>query len=289
MWSRHQARFVMIFGKNVEIKSAVTKDLSMWEAFVPSSLQPQLKGESTRWLVNSQSEQKDPDRRPLCPLSDQSHPPWLMKFRKWLPAFLRGAWKLVGNGEGYPLSFIKADFRATCVMELEHMSLGFLKLSDFMHSFPEFCTLRVSHTENGLASYMVLFSSNPRTQHELLPSTWQMQHIQPYPSSRTVKPPKSSSTPEVSDDESSTTESKAGEKVNTSLAGFGEGSQSFDPWRKVIDSLQWRLGNTGLTNSEHHMKQGGTEGLIQPPPGDNKGTIEAGQLPYFSFSKDSGC
>jgi len=56
-----------------------------------------------------------------------------------------------------------------------------------------------------------------------------MQHIQPYPSSRAVEPPKSSSTPEVSDDESSTTESKAGEKVNTSLAGFGEGSQSFDP------------------------------------------------------------
>jgi len=262
----------------------VTRDLSASEASVPSFLQPQLKGESTRLLGNSQSEQKDLDRQPLYPLSDQRHPPWLVKFKKWLPAFLRGAWKRVGNGDGYPLSSIKADFRATCGTELDHMSLGFLKLSDFMRAFPEFCTLRVSHTGIGFASHMVLFPSNSRTQHELLPSSRQMQHAQLYPFSRAaVEPPKFPSTSEVCDDESSTTESKAGEKVNTGCAGFGEESQSFNPWRKVTDSLRWGLGNTGLTDSEHHMKQEGTEGLIQPPPSDGKGAIEAGQVPYFSL------
>lgn len=83
-------------------------------------------------------------------------PPWLVKFKKWFPAYLNKTCKRLGEGEWYPLSSLKGDFRATCGMELDHESIGFLKLSDFLRSLPGICKMQVISTGNGSPTHMVL-------------------------------------------------------------------------------------------------------------------------------------
>ncbi|KAG7559149.1 Ankyrin repeat-containing domain superfamily [Arabidopsis thaliana x Arabidopsis arenosa] len=71
-----------------------------------------------------------------------SVPPWLKFFVNWLPRYLRdtsASWR----GAGYPLSSLKADFRAVFGMDLDHASLGFAKLIDFIKYFPKLCQMKV--------------------------------------------------------------------------------------------------------------------------------------------------
>ncbi|EFH51736.1 hypothetical protein ARALYDRAFT_484658 [Arabidopsis lyrata subsp. lyrata] len=71
-----------------------------------------------------------------------SVPPWLKSFVNWLPRYLRDTsanWR----GAGYPLSSLKADFRAVFGMDLDHASLGFPKLIDFIKYFPKLCQMKV--------------------------------------------------------------------------------------------------------------------------------------------------
>ncbi|CAL9248190.1 unnamed protein product, partial [Arabidopsis halleri] len=71
-----------------------------------------------------------------------SVPPWLKFFVNWLPRYLRdtsASWR----GAGYPLSSLKADFRAVFGMDLDHASLGFPKLIDFIKYFPKLCQMKV--------------------------------------------------------------------------------------------------------------------------------------------------
>ncbi|XP_024006856.1 uncharacterized protein LOC18012966 [Eutrema salsugineum] len=86
-------------------------------------------------------------------------PPWLKKFVNWLPRYLRDvshSWR----ENGYPLSSLKADFRAIFGMELAHSSLGFPKLIDFIKSFPKLC-----HVQSVLVG-----KSGPATHWVMLPS-----------------------------------------------------------------------------------------------------------------------
>ncbi|PKA51963.1 Ankyrin repeat domain-containing protein EMB506, chloroplastic [Apostasia shenzhenica] len=125
------AHFITISGKRVEIKSAM-----------PS-----------KKLV-----QENPNRT-----TSSNFPPWVLKFMRWFPSYLNKVSRRLGEGEWYPLSSLKGDFRATCGMELDYESLGFSKLSDFLRSFPGICSMHVVPTSNGAATHMVLlpFHSRP--------------------------------------------------------------------------------------------------------------------------------
>ena len=91
-------------------------------------------------------------------------PFWLSAFKKWFPAFLRG---VLRRQESYPLSSVKADFRATCGLELDHVSVGYAKLSDFLHTMPDVCKMKIVPVGKGPATHVILQPCNlaPETSH----------------------------------------------------------------------------------------------------------------------------
>ncbi|ERN06018.1 hypothetical protein AMTR_s00142p00024640 [Amborella trichopoda] len=133
-----EAQFVTIWGKKVEIKSAISKP------------NPVAIASSEPWPLPSLDE--------ATPIANHDHfeVPWLRKFKKWFPEFLEQMAKRNG-GEWYPLSSLKGDFRAACRLELNHESLGYLKLSDFMRSMPGICGMKIVPIGRGLATHMVLY------------------------------------------------------------------------------------------------------------------------------------
>ncbi|CAK9231201.1 unnamed protein product [Sphagnum troendelagicum] len=141
-----EAHYINIFGKKVEIKSAV-----------PRSELPAL--DSARSDSNVQ-EQYSP--LPADKMSEGSTPSWLIKFRQWLPTFLAGVSTRLNEGEWYPLSSLKGDFRATCGLELDHLALGYEKLSDFIRSLPEVCRMKIVPVGRGPATHMVLLPALTR-------------------------------------------------------------------------------------------------------------------------------
>ncbi|KAF2299203.1 hypothetical protein GH714_030954 [Hevea brasiliensis] len=96
-----------------------------------------------------------------CSNESQMHkegmPTWLITFKKWLPHFLRQ----VAMRDGvYALSSLKADFRAAFGLELDHASLGFSKLSEFMRSLPDLCHIKfVPIGKQKPANHMILLPS----------------------------------------------------------------------------------------------------------------------------------
>ena len=84
-------------------------------------------------------------------------PFWLSAFKKWFPAFLRG---VLRRQESYPLSSVKADFRATCGLELDHVSIGYAKLSDFLHTMPDVCKMKIVPVGKGPATHVILQPCN---------------------------------------------------------------------------------------------------------------------------------
>ncbi|GAV72330.1 LOW QUALITY PROTEIN: RRM_1 domain-containing protein/Ank_2 domain-containing protein/OST-HTH domain-containing protein, partial [Cephalotus follicularis] len=98
---------------------------------------------------------------------DQNMPVWLKTFINWLPCFLKEVSKRPKEGE-YALSSLKADFRAVCGLELDHASLGYLKLSDFMRCFPNLCHMEIVPVGNrGPANHMVLLPGLPKPHKQL--------------------------------------------------------------------------------------------------------------------------
>ncbi|XP_012084849.2 uncharacterized protein LOC105644184 isoform X2 [Jatropha curcas] len=96
----------------------------------------------------------------------ENMPTWLRTFRKWLPDFLKQVVKRDGE---YALSSLKADFRAAFGLELDHTSLGFLKLSDFMRSFPDLCRIEFARMgKQKPANHMILFPSLHKSHHQPL-------------------------------------------------------------------------------------------------------------------------
>ncbi|XP_062020652.1 uncharacterized protein LOC133737033 [Rosa rugosa] len=72
---------------------------------------------------------------------DPSTPTWLKVFKKWFPGFLQGLLK----HSKYALSSLKADFRAKFGLELDHSSVGYSKLSDFLKCFSDLCTVEIPY------------------------------------------------------------------------------------------------------------------------------------------------
>ncbi|PKI37719.1 hypothetical protein CRG98_041897 [Punica granatum] len=179
-----QVRYITICGKQVEIKRAVQyprcplppldlmKNIQNDEQELNDKTQRQApasdgmkvdkpKSEQMSWvdrLLRGQPKVYTSDSHPpttTCS-KDKSTPSWLRIFRKWLPRLLQDLSRK-GSEEHYPLSSLKGDFRAKFGMELDHASLGFLKLSEFMRSFPELCQLKVVPVGSpGPSNHMVL-------------------------------------------------------------------------------------------------------------------------------------
>ncbi|XXG54571.1 hypothetical protein AAC387_Pa03g2416 [Persea americana] len=174
-----QAHYVNISGKKVEIKGAIPKDVL--HEFQKASRQH--KHEHQQLLNPFAKEAKDEGRqepmswaerliasgpRTTSPDIRLGHttrntPLWLETFKRWLPSFLIDVSKRLGEGECYPLSSLKGDFRATCGLELDHTSLGYLKLSDFMRSFSGICRMKIVPVGNGPATHMILLPSPPQS------------------------------------------------------------------------------------------------------------------------------
>ncbi|XP_065856722.1 uncharacterized protein [Euphorbia lathyris] len=93
----------------------------------------------------------------------ESGPKWLRIFKKWLPNFLQHIAKKDGE---YALSSLKSDFRAAFGLELDHVSLGFLKLSDFMRSFPDLCHIKFLPV--GRQNHMILLPKFPKPDYQPL-------------------------------------------------------------------------------------------------------------------------
>lgn len=167
------AHYVAIMGKQVEIKSAVPKSLIAEFQKLPPRQQelqniqskPQEgRTEQISWVnVVLRKQKKMSSNESQAYSGDQITPAWVSTFKKWLPLFLNEVSNRLKEGEWYPLSSLKGDFRATCGLELDHTSLGYPKLSDFMRSFSSICHMKVVPIGGrGPATHMVLLPNYPR-------------------------------------------------------------------------------------------------------------------------------
>ncbi|XP_002991038.2 uncharacterized protein LOC9633771 [Selaginella moellendorffii] len=107
------------------------------------------------------------DAPPASLMHSPSLPPWAQRFRDWLPGFLAEVSKRLAKGEAYPLCSLKGDFRATCGLEMDHASLGFEKLRDFIRAWPEICEPKLVPVGSGPATHIVLERVMPDTATEI--------------------------------------------------------------------------------------------------------------------------
>ncbi|KAK9271739.1 hypothetical protein L1049_002102 [Liquidambar formosana] len=191
-----QAHYTTIMDKQVEIKSAVPKYqlLTEFQKLPPQQQEEQENNNPLEAQAGVSNEKKTEENRPEqmswadrllqgqqktcsneCQVQvsntsvDQSQPAWLCSFNKWLPKFLKEVSKRLREGEWYPLSSLKGDFRATCGLELDHTSLGYPKLSDFMRSLPGLCRMKVVPVGGrGAATHMVLLPNLPEPNQQLV-------------------------------------------------------------------------------------------------------------------------
>ncbi|KAL9247717.1 hypothetical protein vseg_021119 [Gypsophila vaccaria] len=185
-----EAHYTDIWGKKVEMKTAVPKCLlsadgsedesprqesqkeTVKEAMQQKNCQlprkelSQIdmstfnnKNEQISWagrVAKYQSDESVDDRKDSKSLSGvQDMPKWFTVLKKWLPNFLK---KMSRNakGEYYSLSSLKTDFKALFGLDLDHTSLGYPKLSDFVKSNPTLCRIKVINTGGIAANHMIL-------------------------------------------------------------------------------------------------------------------------------------
>ncbi|KAL2898586.1 Ankyrin repeat and SOCS box protein 3 [Bienertia sinuspersici] len=181
------AHYTNLWGKKVEMKSAVPKWLLYQEEHADERQQETVQQESTQYPTHqrSQGEQNsrenipekmswadrvgqtrsdDPVNEPKARrvrTAGQDMPVWFITFKKWLPQFLR---KMLKNSEGeyYSLSSLKSDFKSIFGLDLDHASLGYSKLSDFVKSMPELCRVKIVHTGGQVANHMILLPNVAR-------------------------------------------------------------------------------------------------------------------------------
>ncbi|KAL4600685.1 hypothetical protein ACB092_11G216100 [Castanea dentata] len=184
-----ETHFVSIMGKQVEMKSVLPKCLLLIEnqklspgqhdkeqnhdnqpqpETLNEKITEEAKPEQMSWadrLLHGQPKTCSNELQVQGHISpsrvDQSMPAWFKNFKKWLPFHLKEQSKL-REGE-YALSSLKGDFRAKFGLELDHASLGYPKLSDFMRSFPDICHMKVGPIGKcGTATHLVLKPNLPK-------------------------------------------------------------------------------------------------------------------------------
>ncbi|CAI7893453.1 unnamed protein product [Closterium sp. NIES-54] len=168
--------YVILFGKKVEIKSAIPRPLMIAAGNQAANVAEQRKALDFRCSLSpnsSESFNSSGQGSANCessltdetgtgegmespPVYDGPPPPWLIRLREWLPSFLQQVSGRLKEGEWYPLSSLKGDFRATCGMELDHLTIGYPKLSDFVRSLSDICRMKIVPVGRGPATHMVL-------------------------------------------------------------------------------------------------------------------------------------
>lgn len=188
-----QAHYVTIMDKQVEIKGIIPKyhsaneskklslqqdgqernDKSHSQAQILSeAIMKEDKPQQRHWVNKLLSGNITPcatetQTHATTALEDQRMPIWLRIFKKWLPSFLQDMSKHPREGE-YALSSLKGDFRAKFGLELDHASLGYSKLSDFMKCFSDLCSMKVVPIgRRGSPNHMVLSPKYPMLPQQL--------------------------------------------------------------------------------------------------------------------------
>lgn len=189
-----QAHYFSIMDRQVEIKSIIPKCLLMvdrvqkllprlheqeknYQCQPPPSPQTpkeknmeEAKPEEGSWVDKLLSEQpktysNESHIHKSTGSEEQSMPKWLRIFKKWFPSFIEEMSKHPREGE-YALSSLKGDFRAKFGLELDHASLGYSKLSDFIKCSDLCCMKVVPVGRNaGSANHMVLLAK-PQKPHQ---------------------------------------------------------------------------------------------------------------------------
>ncbi|KAK9741147.1 hypothetical protein RND81_03G085100 [Saponaria officinalis] len=185
-----EAHYTDIWGKKVEMKTAVPKcllsvdsseDESPRQEFEKETVKGAMqqkncqlpcqelgriemstlynKNEQTSWasrVAKSIAEESVNDHKSHKISSGvQDMPKWLTILKKWLPNFLKKMSRNV-KGEYYALSSLKTDFKALFGLDLDHTSLGYPKLSDFVKSNPRLCSVKVINTGGIAPNHMIL-------------------------------------------------------------------------------------------------------------------------------------
>ncbi|OEL20703.1 hypothetical protein BAE44_0018278, partial [Dichanthelium oligosanthes] len=213
MISAKEAHHVYMLGKRVEVKDAVARAYLPLEEQRASSLRKFIKERPkvTHSVLDGELTEEH-NLRKRRPLPEKCLPSWFFIFRKWLPGFLEDATDRLGvDGERYPLSSLKGDFRATCRMELDHTALGYPKLSDFMRSLPGICRMCVVPVGSGPATHMILLPPLSRPKYVPLLEPYSFDHDELPESVSDHHSPRSPLNANITDDSPHNTDSQQGD------------------------------------------------------------------------------
>lgn len=183
-----RAHYITMRGKTVEIKSLIPKLVlgAEFEKMSPQREQEKnfqllqqksneniMEGDNPEqgsWadrLVHGQPTVSSTEPQVTKSSEDPTTPTWLKVFKKWFPVFLMG----LSNHPNYALSSLKADFRAKFALELDHSSVGYSKLSDFLKCFSNLCTVEMLPiSKRRTPTHMILRPKLSRPKCRLLPT-----------------------------------------------------------------------------------------------------------------------
>ncbi|KAG8049047.1 hypothetical protein GUJ93_ZPchr0009g2022 [Zizania palustris] len=214
-----------MLGKRVEVKDAVARGSLPAELQRSASFRHhnQEVPKVTRSSILDGELNEEPSTRKRRPLPEKCLPSWFFIFRKWLPGFLVDATERLG--ERYPLSSLKGDFRAICRMELDHCTLGYPKLSDFMRSLPGICRMCVVPVGSGPATHMVLLPPLSRPKYVPLLEPFSFDHDELPESVSDHQSPLSPLTTNISEDSPHNTDSQEGDACSENNVQSHQGDE----------------------------------------------------------------
>ncbi|KAJ0099961.1 hypothetical protein Patl1_21921 [Pistacia atlantica] len=197
-----EARYVTIMGRKVEIKSAIPKflllaelqkqaarrreanikDQSQLQAVMPDKkTTEEMSARKIEEEMPTRKNQEDMPCRETLEEEKPEHTSWADRLLLCQPVTSATESQADISTREYALSSLKADFKAAFQLEMDHASLGYPKLSDFMRTFPDICTMKSrTLSKNGSPNHMVLLpSSIPKPKLKVLQQL--KMHSPPFP------------------------------------------------------------------------------------------------------------
>uniref|UniRef100_A0A0E0FDC1 RRM domain-containing protein n=1 Tax=Oryza meridionalis TaxID=40149 RepID=A0A0E0FDC1_9ORYZ len=222
--SAKETHHVYMLGKRVEVKDAVARGSLPAEIQKTASFRHHCQEvpKVTHHLLDGELKEEHYIRK-RKPLPEKCLPSWFFIFRKWLPGFLADATERLGDR--YPLSSLKGDFRAICRMELDHGTLGYPKLSDFMRSLPGICRMCVVPVGSGPATHMVLLPPVSRPKYVPLLEPFSFDHDELPESVSDHQSPRYPLTTNITEDSPRNTDSQQGDTCSESNVQSHQGDE----------------------------------------------------------------
>ncbi|XP_052138107.1 uncharacterized protein LOC127756775 [Oryza glaberrima] len=235
--SAKETHHVYMLGKRVEVKDAVARGSLPAEIQKTSSFRHhnQEVPKVTHHLLGGELKEEHYIRK-RRPLPEKCLPSWFFIFRKWLPGFLADATERLGDR--YPLSSLKGDFRAICRMELDHSTLGYPKLSDFMRFLPGICRMCVVPVGSSPATHKVLLPPVLRPKYVPLLVPFSFDHDELPESVSDHQFPMSPLTTNITEDSPRNTDSQHGHTCSESNAESQQDSASTDNGSQLYTSIE---------------------------------------------------